>query len=218
MLHVAVGTVGESLLPSACGVEFNEVAGYVLDLFLRLFLQPFPGTGAQGGEPRGRLSVLALVFRYLVERVDAHVHLVVVGVDDADDLLVALAGRLHVAVAVGLRRYGHAHQTSELADAEVHMHHVVAHFHLLKLFHGERYLAAAGRVGAQVVLVEAVENLVIGEEAELQLLVHESAVDGLVDGREGECCLLGAFFICRQGAVLAGKAFKDVVQPLLLLL
>ena len=62
----------------------------------------------------------------------------------------------------------------------VHVYHVVARFKLAYLFQCERHFAAACPVGAQAVLVEAVEDLVVGEDAEAQVVVDEPLVDGLL--------------------------------------
>ncbi len=52
MLQITVGTIGESLLPSALGIEFDQVAGDILDSLLSLLLQSVPGTCTQGRQAR----------------------------------------------------------------------------------------------------------------------------------------------------------------------
>ena len=83
------------------------------------------------------------------------------------------------------------------------MHHVVANLELLNLFQRQGYLAAAGLVALQVVLVETVEYLVVGEQAEAQVVVYEALVQRLVDGGEADVLV---FF------------GEDVAQTLVLLL
>ena len=94
---------------------------------------------------------------------DAHVHLVVIGIDDADDLLVLLGvGRWVLGVG---GNDGHSYQSGKLSDAQVHMHDIVAGFHLLQFLHRERHLAVAGSIRTEVVLMITVEYLVVGEKA-----------------------------------------------------
>ena len=92
-----------------------------------------------------------------------HIHNVAALIDDAYCLLVGVSGR-------------HSDKSPELAYAEVHMHDEVARLHFLKLFHSESHLAGARRVAAQAVLVEAVEYLMVGEEACAQVVVGEALV------------------------------------------
>ena len=66
MLQVGVGTEGETLLTTTLGVEFDQVAGDVLDMFLRALLQFLPLACAKGGETRRLTIVLRLVFRDLI--------------------------------------------------------------------------------------------------------------------------------------------------------
>ena len=97
---------------------------------------------------------------------DAYVNLVVVLVYNADYLLVTVAR-------------GDAHQACETPYAEVYVDDVVARFHLLQLLHSQRHLARTGGIGAQTVLVEAVEYLMVGEEAGLHRIVGKALVQGL---------------------------------------
>ena len=71
MLQKAVRTVAEAFFLLAQRIEFDEVAGNVLDFRLRPVLDFLPGTGAQLTDT-GRFSFLAFVFRYFVQRVDGH--------------------------------------------------------------------------------------------------------------------------------------------------
>ena len=167
MLQITVGTIGKSLFASALRIEFDQVAGDILDSLLCLLLQPVPGTCSQGREAWRFTGIAPSVFTDLIKRVDAHVHLVIVLIHDADHLLIAVAGR-------------HTHQSAELSDTIIHMHDEVAIIHLLQLLHGERHLSGSCRVGTEVVFMESVEDLVIGKEAGMLLMVHESLVDGFL--------------------------------------
>ena len=135
VLQIAVGTVGKALLPAPAGIEFDEVAGDVFDLLLGALLQSVPSPRTECGEPGGLAGVLPAVFAYLVERVDGDIHLVVVLIDDADHLLIAASCR-------------HPDESAKLADAEIHMHDVVAGLHLLQLLHRESHLAGSCSVAA----------------------------------------------------------------------
>ncbi len=50
MLQITVGTIGKSLFTPALRIEFDQVAGDILDSLLCLLLQPVPGTCSQGRE------------------------------------------------------------------------------------------------------------------------------------------------------------------------
>ena len=173
VLQVGVGRIGEAFLVATLGVELDEVARNVLDALLRALLQLLPCAGAERAESGRFARVAAAVLRYLVERVDRHV----------DDVATLIVEAYHLLVGVADR---HAHQAAELADAEVDVHDEVAGFHLLQLLHRECHLARSGSVRLQVVLVEAVEYLMVGEEAQTQVVVGEALVQSAVDGSEGE--------------------------------
>ena len=133
MLQITVGTIGKSLFTPALRIEFDQVAGDILDSLLCLFLQPVPGTCSQGREAWRFAGIASAVFTDFIERVDAHIHLVIVLIHDADHLLIAVAGR-------------HTHQSAELSDTIIHMNDEVAIIHLLQLLHGERHLSGSCRV------------------------------------------------------------------------
>ena len=76
--------------------------------------------------------------------------------------------------------YWHAYQSAELADAVVDMHDIVANLELLNLLQRQCYLAATGLVGAQVILMEAVEDLMVGEDAEVLVVVNEACMKSLI--------------------------------------
>ena len=78
-----------------------------------------------------------------------------------------------------------AQQAAELAHAMVDMHDVVARLDARKFFEREGQTPRASAVAAERIFVEAVENLVVGEEAELQGVVGETLVQGGLGGGEG---------------------------------
>ena len=212
VLHEGIGAEGKSPLSPAGSIEFYQVAGNILYLGFRPLLHPFPGTCSKGGKARLGLAVLTLVFRNLVERMDAHVHLIIICIDDADDLLILLGvgGRV---LGVG-GNDGHSYQSGKLSYAQIHVHDIVAGLHLLQFLHRERHLAVAGSIRTEVVFMITVEYLVVGKEAEFQRVVGKTLVERMVNGGEGDgCWVMGV-----GGLRLGCKRFKDVLQTLLLLL
>ena len=83
---------------------------------------------------------------------DAYIHLVALGIDDAYDLL-------EVVAAIDAR---YSDKSTELADAEVHVNDKVTRLHLLQLLQRQRHLAALGRLRLELVLVETLKDLVVG--------------------------------------------------------
>ena len=61
----------------------------------------------------------------------------------------------------------------------VYVDDVVANLKLAKLLKREGDLTRASPLAAEEILVEAVEYLVVGEEADLQRVVCEAAMEGL---------------------------------------
>ena len=72
------------------------------------------------------------------------------------------------------------------------MYDVVAHFELLEFLKGQRHLASMSTFAAEIVLMEAVEDLVIGEDAYVQVVVDEAAMQCSIDGCEADVCFLVA--------------------------
>ena len=106
---------------------------------------------------------------------------------DVDDVVVVVGDLDHLLEpAVGLR---HADESSEATDAVVDVYDVVADLELLEFLQREGHLAGACALAAEVVLVEAVEDLVVGEEAHLQGVVDESCVECPGDGGEAHSSL-----------------------------
>ena len=66
MLQVSIVAEGESLLTTALRIEFNQVAGDILDMFLGTFLETFPLTSAKRRKARSLTTILRPVFRHLI--------------------------------------------------------------------------------------------------------------------------------------------------------
>ena len=66
----------------------------------------------------------------------------------------------------------------------IDMDHEVADFELLDLLQRERHLTTAGLVALQVVLMETVEDLMIGEETDAQVVVGKTLMERLVNWRK----------------------------------
>ena len=102
---------------------------------------------------------------------------------DEEDVVVAIDefdGFLQVAVHLG------ADQPAEAAYAVVDVYDEVAGCELVELLQGEGHLAAACAVAPEVILMEAAEDLVVGEEAAAEGVVGEALVEGAIDGGEGD--------------------------------
>ena len=153
-------------------VELDEVAGDVLDFGLCLLLDAFPSTGAQLINTR-RFTLLALVFRNLVQRVDGHEHHIVVLINQLDDLLRGVSVR-------------QAHQARKLTDAMVDVYHIVPRLELTEFLQRKGYLATTCAVASEAIFMEAVEDLMIGEEAAPQGVVGKALVQGLVHISKGD--------------------------------
>ena len=170
MLEIGVRGEGEAFLAAPGGIELYEVTGNVLELALGALLDALPCVGADAVDLR-RHAFLAAVLGELVEGVDGREEDVVVLIHELDDFL-------HLAVDVG------AQQSGEAAHAVVEMDHIVAGLELAELAQRQGELARACAVALEGVLVEAVENLVVSEDAHLGIVVDESFVERAVDGLE----------------------------------
>ena len=71
---------------------------------------------------------------------------------------------------------GYLHQSVETPHAVVDVHHIVARTQLVQL--GDGHLLVAPDFAVDAVTLVTVENLVVGIEAQLQVVVHESLVQG----------------------------------------
>ena len=106
----------------------------------------------------------------------------------------------HLLVTIAL---GHPHKSTELADTVIHMYHIVTNLKLLDLLQRECHLTTTGLITLQVVLMETVEDLMIGEETDTEIIVGKAFVKCLFDGCEDD--ILSHFG-------------KDILQTLVLFL
>ena len=176
VLHEALRAEGKSFLLAAFAIKQNQVACNVLYLLLGAFLHALPRAGAQRAYA-GLFALVPLVFGHLVEGVDANKDDVVVVIDELDDLL-------HL-VAVG-----DAYQPAKASNAMIHVNDIVAQLKLLYFLQRERHTSAVGFLALEVVLVEAVKYLMVGEETGLQVIVHITGMKGALHGGESDSCLL----------------------------
>ena len=160
LLQVAVGRVGKALLLATCGIQADEFTGDVFQAALGAGFDFCPRVAAQAVQS-GRLAVLAAVFREFVQRVDGDVCLVTVQVGEFDHLL---------------RRAVHvdAQQASEFAHTQVFVDDIVAFLDLVEFLEREGEFARTCAVALEVVLVETVKYLVVGEDTQLQVVVNET--------------------------------------------
>src|SRR5574344_1853117 len=105
---------------------------------------------------------------------DGYIHDVVIGIYDFQHRLKSVS-------------VGHTHQPRKLTHAMIHMDDEVARLKLIKLLDGKRHLAAPCLVGAQIVLTETVEYLMVGKDAHLTVIVRVASVQrpvhsGKLDG------------------------------------
>ena len=178
VLHLRVGTVLEALLFATHRIEGDEVARHVLHLLLGLVAQALPAAMTQFGQG-WRSGIVTTVLRQLVELMDGDEEQVAVLVDELDDLLIAV-------VAVGILADGHVDEAAELGDAVIDVDDVVADVELHQFLDAHGNLARTCTVGTQTVLVEAVEDLVVGKVAIEAVVVDESLMDGTRDADELE--------------------------------
>ena len=108
---------------------------------------------------------------------DGHEHHIVVLIDELDDLL-------HL-VAVG-----DAYQSAKASNAMINVNNIVAQLKLLYFLQRERHTSAVGFLALEVVLVEAVKYLMVGEETGLQVIVHITGMKSALHGGESDSCLL----------------------------
>ena len=110
------------------------------------------------------------------------IHLVILLVDDADDLLISLRNG-----AVGIFCCSwHSDKTCKLTNTKIYMHNEVTRLHLLQLLHGESHLTPLGTLALKLVFVEALEYLVVGKEDHLHAVIDISLVNGSLNrGRKG---------------------------------
>ena len=197
VLHETVGRESKTAFGTTTAVEQDEIAGNVFEFLLGAIFESLPCAGAQVRKTR-RSTFFSLVLRDFVERVDRYENGVVVLILDLDDFL-------HRAVTAG-----NAHETYELPHPVIDVNHVVAGLKLADFLEGERHFCVTGVVGTQIVLVEAVEDLMIGVKRGTDRRVTEAFVQREVDRREK----------CTLSLLVGGlhQLGEDIAQTLLLLL
>ena len=84
------------------------------------------------------------------------------------------------------------HQATEFCNSVVYVNNIITCLNLLEFLKTQGKLAPTGAITFQIIFVEAVEYLVVGEEAYLLLVVGEAFVDGMVYG--GETYLIATVF------------------------
>ena len=170
VLHETVTAEGKAFLLPTTGVEQDEVAGDVLYLLLRPLLHALPSTSAKTADAR-RLAFLALVLGNLVQGMDGDIDIVVSRICYLDDFL-QLAAILHL------------HQSSETTNAIVDMNHIISYLELLQFLERQCHLASCSLIAAEVVTMETVEYLMVGEDGHLEVVVDEAGMQSLVDRGE----------------------------------
>ena len=100
---------------------------------------------------------------------DGDVHLVVVLIDDAYHLLIRISS-------------GDAHQSAKSPYTKIDMHDEIAGLHLLQLFHRQGEFSCPRPVALETVFMKTVEYLMVGEEADAQVVVDESFVQRELSG------------------------------------
>ena len=152
---------GEACRGLSLRIEFDEVAGDVLDPLFRARLCPFPLPGAELRQTR-LMALLAGVLVQLVERVHVDVQHVLVLIDQPDGLLLFAA-------------HSDVLHARELPDAVVDVDHEVAGGEVLKLPKAEAAEAPFLFSGRRTVV--AVEDLVVGIDGEAECGDLEALVE-----------------------------------------
>ena len=133
---------------------------------------------------------------------------------DIDDIVTVVGNLNHLLhMAVCLR---YAHESTEAANAMIDMHHIVAYIKLLQFLQRQRHLSTASTLTAQVKLVEAVKDLVVREQAHLQVVVREACMKGAVNRCKGNICarkyfLQAVILLGGVGQYINGVALGDIV-------
>ena len=119
---------------------------------------------------------------------DRHVDGAPTLIDDFDHLLVRVA-------------LWHTHQSSKLANTMIDMHDIVAYLKLLYLLQRQGNLATTGLIRAQIILVETIENLMVGKDTKLQIVIGKAFVER-------------AFYAVEQDVTLLCKDIAQTIQLL----
>ena len=103
----------------------------------------------------------------------------------------------------------HSDQSAEFSDTVVHMYHIVTNLELLNLFQCKCHLTTTGLVTLKVIFMEAVEYLVVGEQAQASVNINKSLMQGLIHGNK----LYTLFHLSKdifQTFLLLGTVSQDI--------
>ena len=64
----------------------------------------------------------------------------------------------------------------------IRMHHIIARSKLVQFFQGKGHLSRTGFITLQIILMETVENLMVGEKARLEVVVSKPGMQSTVHG------------------------------------
>ena len=160
LLQISIRGEGKALRGLTLGVQRYKLARYILYGALCRGLELLPSAIAQFVNLR-RLALATLVSRDAVQRVNIDKEYVVILVYQLDSLLCAT-------ILLQLDK------ASEAAHAVVNVHHVVAHLKGVKL--GDGHLLVALYLATYAVALVAIEDLMVGIEADLKVVVDETLV------------------------------------------
>ena len=73
----------------------------------------------------------------------------------------------------------------------IDMHHIVANLELLNLLEREGHLTTTGLVALQIVLMEAVEDLMISKDANTEVFVSKTLMKRAINARKCYFCRIG---------------------------
>ena len=73
----------------------------------------------------------------------------------------------------------------------IDMHHIVANLELLNLLEREGHLTTTGLVALQIVLMEAVEDLMISKDANAEVFISETLMKRAINARKCYFCRIG---------------------------
>ena len=172
VLQEGVWREGKTLLFPAGGIQLNQVAGNILQFLLGALLHALPLACTQMRKAWRIATILRLILRHLIQRMNGHI-------DGSATVVLYLD---HLLIAVTLR---HAHQSAKASDAMIDVNHIVTRLKLLDFLQRQCHLTATGLVRTKVIFMETVENLVVSKYAEFAVRIHKTSMEGLLDGLEG---------------------------------
>ena len=127
---------------------------------------------------------------------------------DIDAVAMLIQDLDHLLIAITL---GHTDQTTKLTHAMIDMDHEVAYLKLLNLLQREGHLTTAGLVALEVVLMETVEYLVVGKDADAQVVIGKALMKGLVNACKRNFCLFRKDFLQALDLFLAVGEDIDLI-------